>query len=140
VNTNKFSEDEAREARKPKKLCPPGQRRGTVLEATEGVSPKGNETLRAVIGIIGPDGTEYRLIDVMSATPLGALKLRHFCVACDAEAEFDAGHIDASLFIGREVMATVATERKRGFQPRAVISDYAPVAGAVVTPLRAAGG
>ena len=138
MNTPKFSEAEAQEARKPKKLCPSGKRRGTVLEATEGLSARNNETLRVVIGIVGPDGTEYQLIDVMSATPLGALKLRHFCVACDAEAEFPAGHIDASLFIGREVMATVTTERKPRFAPRAVISDYAPVAGAVVTPLRSA--
>jgi hypothetical protein len=138
MQTPKFSEAEAQEARKRKKLCPPGKRRGTVLEATEGISAKNNETLRVVIGIAGPDGTEYQLIDVMSATPLGALKLRHFCVACDAETEFLAGQVEAAMFVGREVMATVTTDRPRGFPPRAIISDYAPVAGAVVTPLRSA--
>lgn len=136
MDTPKFSEAEALEARKPKKPCPPGQRRGTVLEATEGISPKGNQTLHVVFGTVGPDGTEYRLFDVMSATKLGALKLLHFCRACGCEDQYHAGHIEPSLFIGREATATVTTERKRGFA-RAVISDYAPVADAVVTPLRA---
>jgi hypothetical protein len=139
METPKFTEDEALDARKPKKICPSGKRRGTVLEATEGLSAKNNQTLRVVIGIAGPDGTEYQLADVMAATPLGALKLRHFCVACDAETEFMAGQVEASMFIGREVMATVTTERNRGFRPRAVISDCGPVSGAVVTPLRSAG-
>jgi hypothetical protein len=135
MQTPKMSEAEARAASKTKRLRP-GRHRGTVLEATEGISPKGNETLRAVIGIIA-DGSEHRLIDVMSNTPLGALHLRHFCCACDAEREFGEGSIEPSLFIGREVVATVITEHKRGFT-RSVISDYAPVADAVVTPPRSA--
>jgi hypothetical protein len=137
MQTQKMSEVEARAASKLKRLRP-GRYRATVLEATEGVSPKGNDTLRAVIGIIGPDGGEYRLLSVMSNTPLGALLLRHFCCAVDAEREFEEGHIEPSLFIGREVMATVITEHKRGFT-RSVISDYAHVDSAAVVALRSAG-
>ncbi len=130
----KMSEAEARVAAKPKKRLPPGRYRGTVLEATDGVSPKGNDTLRAVIGITGPDGTEYRIVSVMSATPLGTLLLLHFARACDCE-----DHIEPSLLIGREVIATVATEPKKGsFPARSVILDYSPVADDVVTPLRSA--
>jgi hypothetical protein len=90
MQTPKWSQAEARAAAKPKKRLPNGQHRGTVLEASEGVSAKGNETLRAVIGISGPDDTEYRVVDVMSATKLGTHRLRRFCCACDCEAEFMA--------------------------------------------------
>jgi hypothetical protein len=85
------------------------------------------------------DDTEYRLTKVMSATPLGLLVLRHFCVACQAEPAFLAGHIDASLFIGRELIASVATEPRKGsFPARSVIIDFSPVTDADVTPLRSA--
>ena len=103
------------------------------------MSPRGNETLRVMIGINDPDGTEYRLLDVMSATRLGALKLLHFARACGCEDEYHAGHIEPAMCLGREVTAIVEIERKKGLPPRAVISDYAPVASAVVTPLRTTG-
>jgi hypothetical protein len=64
VKTTPRSEAEARAAHKPRRLLPAGRHRGTVAELTEGVSPRGNETLRAVIAINGADGTEYRLVDV----------------------------------------------------------------------------
>ena len=134
----KMSEAEARDAHKVR-LLRAGQHRGTVAELTEGISAKGNETWRAVVATTGPEGTEYRLIDVMSATKLGALKLRHFCRACGCEDQYDAGHIEPSMCLGREVVATVQIKREKGFAPRAVISDYAPVAASSVVPLRSAG-
>jgi hypothetical protein len=141
MQTPKTPEVEARAAHKPRRLLPPGRHRATVLEVTEGISPKGNETLRAVIGITGPDGTEYRIVKVMSATPLGALQLLLFARACDCEDHYHAGHIEPAMFIGRELIATVATQPKKGLYPaRSVIVDFSPVADAVVTPLRSAGG
>ena len=131
-----MTEAEMREAHKPRRLLRDGPYPGTVVELTEGMSQRGNETFRAVISIIGADNTEYRLLDVMSATPLGALKLLHFCRACGCEDEFKAGHIEPSMFIGKELVATVTTEKKsRLFPARNVISDYSAVASAVV-PLR----
>ena len=123
-----------------RKLPRRGKHRGRLLEVTEGVSKNNNETLRSVVGITDAD-TEFRLVDVMSATPLGLQKLRHFAVACDAEDEFLAGHFDPQTLVGSEFIVTVEIERRRGFGPRAVISDYAPLpsASGVVTPLRSAG-
>src|SRR5689334_14338064 len=102
----KLTEAEARDLHKPR-LLRAGPQRGTVAELTEGISPKGNQTWRGVIAIPGPDGTEHRLLDVMSATPLGALKLRHFCRACGCEDQHDAGHVEPSMCLGREVVAIV---------------------------------
>ena len=132
------SEAKAREASKPKKKLRPGRYRGTVLEVTEGVSANENDTLRAVIGIMS-DETEYRLTKVMSATPRGLLVLRHFCLACQAEAEFLAGLIEPAMFLGRELIATIATEPRKGsFPARSVIVDFSRVTDADATPLRSA--
>jgi hypothetical protein len=130
----KISEAEAREAHKPRRKLPPGPYRGTVVELTQGVSPNGNKTARVVTAISGPDGTEYRLVDVLSATKLGTLKLLRFARACSCE-----DRIEASMCLGRELIATVATEPRKGsFPARSVIIDYSPVTDANVTPLRSA--
>jgi hypothetical protein len=137
VQTPKFPESEAPEAREPEHPCPPGKWRGTVLETIQSICAGGEDTLHVMIGITGPDGTEYRLVDALPAT--STLKLLHFARACGCEDKYRAGHIEPAMCLGREVIAIVQIEHQKNVLPRAVIFDYARVASAVVTPLRTAG-
>src|SRR4051794_12480978 len=106
MDTPKLPETEALEAREPENPCPPGKWRGTVLETIQSISAGGGDTLHVMIGITGPDGTEYRLLDALPATT-GALKLLHFARACGCEDKYRAGHIEPAMCLGREVIAIV---------------------------------
>ena len=132
------TEAEAKRAANP---APPpaGQHHAIITEASEGVSPRGNETLRLLAEVTDAKGAVYRLQDWLSATPRGALRLRHAAAAVGALDDFEAGHLSAQQFVGREVVVTTEIERKKGYPPRAVIVDYAPATASRVVNLRDAG-
>jgi len=116
-----------------------GQHRATIIAAMEGVSNRNNEKIDLMLAVIDAQGREYRLRDWLTDTPAGRLKLRHAAAAVGAVRDFEAGNISAQQFVGRAVLITTEIERKRGYAPRALITDYATVPDAVVTPLRQAG-
>jgi hypothetical protein len=133
-----LSEAEAQRAADPTPVAA-GQHPAIITEASEGVSERKNETLRLLAVVTDARGNEYRLQDWLSATPRGLLRLRHAAAAVGALDDFEAGHLSAQQFVGREVVVTTEIERKRGYPPRAVIVDYAPPKADRIVNLRGAG-
>jgi hypothetical protein len=65
------------------------------------------------------------LIDHLSNTPLGALRLRRACEAVGALNRYNSGEISPSDFVGHTVRVKIGIEKRRGYAPRNIIEDYA---------------
>lgn len=117
----------------------PGWYDGIISSASEQKSKRGNEMMVLENIVSNAAGEERTLTDYLTDSDLGGLRLRHAAAAVGAEEKFEAGSILPDDFAGRRVRILLAVKKERGFRPRNVITDYAPLAVAVVTPLRSAG-
>jgi len=95
-------------------------------EAEERQSKRGNDMIQVLLVVSDADGNEREFRDYLSDATLGAAKLRHACEAVGALAKYEAGQIEQADFPGHACRVHVGIEKKRGFQDRNVILDYAP--------------
>jgi hypothetical protein len=109
---------------------------GDIEEVTEDTSKAGNEMFKATVGFSDATGERWILLDYLTDTGKGGLKLRHCCAARGVLAKFEAGFVDQSDLPG-PVRIKVGIERRRGWPDRLVILDYAAPADSSVN-LRAA--
>ena len=131
------SESDAKKA-SVRKLLSAGPHPGRIIQAEDTESKAGNPMIASRVAITDKDGKEYELPDWLVGNDRGASKLRHCAEACNALDRYNEGELNAEDIIGKEVIAIVTIERKRGWQPRAVISDYKPAPSSSVVNLRAA--
>jgi hypothetical protein len=126
MKTPAYTETAAIEASR-RTLLPPGWLDGAMIrEAVERPSARGNDMIEVVIAVPDGRGGERLFKDYLTGAPLGALRLRHACEAVGALDRYTAeGEISASDFVGHTVRVKIDIEKKRGYAPRNVISDYA---------------
>jgi hypothetical protein len=77
-----------------------------------------------VLSVLDPDGNERSFKDYLNNSPLGAVRLRHVCVAIGIPEKYQSGEIAASDFPGKAVRVRVGVKKQRGYPDRNVIEDY----------------
>lgn len=121
-----------------RKLLKSGWYGATISEASEQESKRGNDMMKITVVVDDGADEERTFTDYLTDTAFGGVKLRHCCAARGVLAKFESGSIDQSDFPG-PVRVKIGVERKRGYEPRNIIEDYAASESGVVN-LRAAGG
>jgi hypothetical protein len=133
MRTPGFSEAEAKKASE-RRLLKAGLYPARFREALERQSRRGNEMIEVTVAVSDPDGNEREFRDYLSGTTgLGAAKTRHACEAIGCLGRYEAGEISQSDFPGKTVRVKIDVERRRGYEPRNVIVDYAPEDSSVVS-------
>jgi hypothetical protein len=135
MRTNPMSAIDAERASRAGKPLRAGVYEGTIREASEHISQRGNDTIELEVAVTDRDGNERLFRDWLVATPRSAAKLRNACEAVGALARYDAGEISANDFPGHACRVRIGIEKKRGFPDRNVILDYEAAATRAV-PLR----
>jgi hypothetical protein len=135
MRTPAYTEDAAIEASR-RTLLAPGWIDGAVIrEAADGFTAQKNEKIELFIAVPDGRGGERLFKDHLTATPLGALRLRHACEAIGAlDRYMNEGEVSASDFVGHTVRVKIEVEKKRGpYGPRNIITDYAKAEPRVVS-------
>jgi hypothetical protein len=138
MKTPALSEDAAKRA-SSRKLLRGWHDAATITEAIEKPSKAGNDMIELTVVVQDGAGEERTLRDWLTATPLGALKLRHAAEAIGALDRYDAGEISQEDFPGHVVRVKIGIQKRRGYPDQNQIEDYAPAASAAVVALRAGG-
>jgi hypothetical protein len=129
MKTPGFSEADAKKASE-RPLFTAGWYPALFREAVERESRRGNAMIEVIVVVTDAHGNgEREFRDYLSSTAgLGAAKLRHACGACgpDVLARYEAGEVSQDDFPGKTVRVKLDVERRRGYEPRNVIVDYAP--------------
>jgi hypothetical protein len=124
MKTTPRSETEARKAARPV-LLRTGWHDGEFREAAERQSKRGNDMIEVVVAVREGDGNEREFRDYLTDAGMGALKLRHACMAVGVLDKYEAGEIGAADFPGHACRVKLGVEKKRGYPDRNVIEDYA---------------
>lgn len=128
MKTPALSEGEAKKASE-RRLLKVGWYPALIREAVERESRRGNEMIEVLVVVTDPGGNgdrEFR--DYLSGTAgLGAAKLRHACEAIGCLDRYESGAISQDDFPGKAVRVKLDIERRRGYEPRNVLVDYASV-------------
>ena len=104
-------------------LLPDGTYPYEVIEASEGVSKKGNSMVKLKLNVFGRDFSTH-IYDYVSGSFMEH-RLRHFCYSCGLENVYGAGAIEPRQCVGRQGYAHVVLEEKNdGFPAKNVIYDY----------------
>jgi hypothetical protein len=112
-----------------------------MLATEDRQSKRGNDMIAARVGVPDADGNVREIPVYLNNSTLGAVLLRHACVACGCIAQYEAGEISASDFpVDHPVRVKIGIEKKSRSVPfdRNVIEDFAAAESAVVN-LRSAG-
>jgi hypothetical protein len=129
MKTPGLSELEAKSASE-RTLLKAGWHPALFQEAVERESRRGNAMIEVLVTVTdASNGGEREFRDYLTGSAgLGAAKLRHACEACgpDVLARYEAGEVSQDDFPGKSVRVKLDVERRRGYQPRNVIVDYAP--------------
>lgn len=114
-------------------LMPEGEYDFEVIEASDAVSKKGNDMIKATLKVFTPDGGFRLVTDYLMAKM--AFKLRHFCETTGMMDRYDAGDLQARHCEGRtgRVLIQVDPERKsedgsKTYAPKNSVGDYAKAA------------
>src|SRR5271156_2428791 len=133
------SEADAKKA-SVRKLLSAGPHPGRIIQAEDTESKAGTPMIACRVAVTDKDGRAYEIPDWLVGNDRGAHHVRRCAEACNVLDRYNEGELNADDILGKDVIAIVAIERKRGWQPRAVISDYKPVgASASVATLHRAG-
>jgi len=109
-----------------KNLLPEAIYNFEVLEASDGVSQKGNDMIKLRVGILSDDYEKVvsSIFDYLLESV--AYKLRHFCDAAGLLAKYQAGTLTADDCVGRTGKCKVAIEKDKAGQyaDKNIIKDY----------------
>jgi hypothetical protein len=133
MKTPAYTEAAAIEAARRTLLAPGWIDGAMIREAVERPSARGNDMIEVVIAVPDGRGGERLFKDWLTSMPLGALRLRHATEAVQKLDRYSAGEISASDFVGHAVRVKIDVEKKRGYAPRNVITDYAKSESSVVS-------
>jgi hypothetical protein len=109
-----------------------GWQSGTIAEASDDTSRRGNPMQKWTIIVTDAQGRERTYFDYLTDTEQGALRLRHAMVAVGGEAlaKYEAGEdVRPEDVAGAKVQVKLKAERRGGFS-RSVIEDYRRAASA----------
>ena len=138
MRTSGRSEAEAVKAAS-RKLLKSAWYEGTISEASEQQSRRGNDMMKITVVVDDGAGEHRTFTDYLTDTPLGGVKLRHACAARGVLAKFESGLIDQADLPGSLRVKVGVEKGKGGFGPRNVLEDYAEADLSVVHQLRSAG-
>ena len=106
---------------------------GKFGEVIERLSQRQNEMFDARVIIRLADGTTLEIRDFLTDAGRGGLKFYRACCAVGIGEKYQTKQeISAADFIGRTVRVKIGIEKKRGFQDRNIVDDYAAPAAEVV--------
>lgn len=135
------SEEEIRKEQESRGAWPPGIYDAEITTATEKVSSSGNDMIELTLQVYHPeDGATRQVFDWLVATPGGAYKVRHCCVAAGLADAYESGSLEPWQLEGKSVKVKLninaKAEIKRNRVQDYVVSTDAPH----VQPVRAAAG
>lgn len=105
-------------------LLTPGTYDFEVVETDDKPSKKGNDMVTLKLHVFESDGTPRIIFDYLVPEALPH-KFKHACNACGLLAEYEAGTIEASSFMGRTGKAVIAIQPAQGqYLEKSIIKDY----------------